>query len=50
MARTAGLVVHGASGQWLLVQAPVSLRWSQAQLTEFARSVTITATATPGKG
>jgi hypothetical protein len=50
MAQTAGLVIRQASGQWLLVQAPVSLGWTQGQLTEFARSVTITATATPGKG
>lgn len=50
MAQTAGLVIRQASGQWLLVQAPVSLRWSQRAITQFALSVTITGTATPGKG
>lgn len=50
MAHTAGLVIRQASGQWLLVQAPVSLGWSQAAITQFALSVTITATATPGQG
>jgi hypothetical protein len=50
MARTAGLVIRQASGQWLLVQAPTFLGWSQQQLAQFALGVTITATATPGKG
>jgi hypothetical protein len=49
-AHTAGLVIRQAAGQWLLVQAPLSLGWTQAQLTEFARGVTILATARPGKG
>jgi hypothetical protein len=50
MAHTAGLVIRQASGQWLLVQAPTFLGWSQQQLAQFALGVTVTATATPGKG
>jgi hypothetical protein len=50
MARTAGLVIRQASGQWLLVQAPTSLGWSQRAITRFALGVTILAAATPGRG
>lgn len=49
-AHTAGLVIQQAAGRWLLVQAPTSLGWSQAELTQFALSVTILAAATPGHG
>jgi len=50
MAQTAGLVIRQPSGQWLLVQAPTSLGWSQQAITQFALGVTILATATPGRG
>jgi hypothetical protein len=50
MAQTAGLVIRQASGQWLLVQAPTSLGWSQQAITQFGLGVTILAAATPGRG
>jgi hypothetical protein len=50
MAQTANLVIRQAAGQWLLVQAPTSLGWSQQALAQFARGVTILGTATPGHG
>jgi hypothetical protein len=50
MAQTAGLAIRQASGQWLLVQAPTSLGWSQRAITQFALGVTILAAAIPGRG
>jgi hypothetical protein len=47
---TASLVVEEKPSQWLLVQVPVSLGWTEKQLTQFALGVTILPTAQEGHG
>ena len=39
-----------ASGQWVVVQAPVSLGWDSAELTKFAGGVQVLAAAQQGRG
>lgn len=47
---TAGLVIEEAQGEWLLVQAPTSLAWTEQQMIQFGLGVTILPTSQEGKG
>lgn len=48
--KTAGLVVKVTSSDWLVVQAPTSLGWTEQQMIQFGLGVTILSTAQEGKG
>jgi len=39
-----------AGGQWVVVQAPVSLGWNSAELAQFASGVQVLVTAQQGRG
>jgi hypothetical protein len=39
-----------AGGQWVVIQAPVSLGWDRAELAKFAGGVQVLATAQQGRG
>ena len=39
-----------ASGQWVVIQAPVSLGWDSAELAKFGGGVTVLAAAQQGRG
>lgn len=39
-----------ASGQWVVIQAPVVLGWNSAELAKFASGVKVLAAAQPGRG
>ena len=39
-----------AGGQWVVVQAPVSLGWDSAELAKFASDVQVLVTAQQGRG
>jgi hypothetical protein len=39
-----------AGGQWVVVQAPVSLGWDSAELAKFASGVQVLVTAQEGRG
>jgi hypothetical protein len=39
-----------ASGQWVVIQAPVSLGWDRAELAKFGGGVTVLAAAQQGRG
>jgi hypothetical protein len=39
-----------AGGQWVVVQAPVSLGWDSAELAKFASGVQVLVTAQQGRG
>ncbi len=39
-----------ASGQWVVIQAPMSLGWNSAELAKFAGGVQVLAAAEPGRG
>ena len=44
------LTFKNASGQWVVVQAPVSLGWDSAELAKFAGGVQVLAAAQQGRG
>ena len=48
--KTAGLVIKVTSSDWLVVQAPTSLGWTEQQMIQFGLGVTILSTAQEGKG
>jgi hypothetical protein len=39
-----------AGGQWVVIQAPVSLGWNRAELARFASGVQVLVTAQQGRG
>ena len=39
-----------AGGQWVVIQAPVSLGWNSAELAQFTSGVQVLVTAQPGRG
>ena len=39
-----------AGGQWVVIQAPVSLGWDPAELAKFASGVQVLTTAQQGRG
>jgi hypothetical protein len=44
------LTFKNASGQWVVIQAPVSLGWDSAELAKFAGGVQVLAAAQQGRG
>jgi hypothetical protein len=44
------LTFKNASGQWVVIQAPVSLGWDSAELAKFAGGVRVLAAAQQGRG
>jgi hypothetical protein len=44
------LTFKNASGQWVVIQAPVSLGWDRAELAKFAGGVQVLAAAQQGRG
>jgi hypothetical protein len=44
------LTFRNASGQWVVIQAPVSLGWDSAELAKFAGGVQVLAAAQQGRG
>jgi hypothetical protein len=44
------LVFKIAGGQWVVIQAPVSLGWDSAELARFAGGVQVLVTAQQGRG
>jgi hypothetical protein len=44
------LTFKNASGQWVVIQAPVSLGWGSAELAKFAGGVQVLAAAQQGRG
>ena len=44
------LTFQMAGGQWVVVQAPVSLGWNSAELAKFASGVQVLVTAQQGRG
>jgi hypothetical protein len=44
------LIFKAAGGQWVDIQAPVSLGWDRAELAKFGGGVTVLGAAQPGRG
>jgi hypothetical protein len=44
------LTFQVANGNWVVIQAPVTLGWDSAELAQFASGVTVLAAAQPGAG
>ena len=44
------LIFKDAGGQWVDIQAPVSLGWDRAELAKFGGGVTVLGAAQPGRG
>jgi hypothetical protein len=44
------LIFKNAGGQWVDIQAPVSLGWDRAELAKFGGGVTVLGAAQPGRG
>ena len=44
------LIFQIAGGQWVVIQAPVSLGWNSAELAQFASGVQVLVAAQPHRG